>query len=109
MSAVHKGAGHEGNAPYDEADIKFNRSQGARKSIRMKAMRRGALSRLTEVPTVSESGLLGPVGLPKPILDKLQGTIAAMFRNPDKPLLDQFTALGIVPTPLDTSEQFGEY
>ena len=61
------------------------------------------------MPTASESGLLGPAGLPKPILDKLQGAIAAMFRNPDKPLFDQFTALGIVPTRLHTPEQFGEY
>ena len=75
---------------------------------------------MPDVPTVSESGLpgyevtiwyglLGPAGLPKPVMDKLQGAIAAIFRNPDKPLLDQFTALGIVPTPLHTPEQFGDY
>ena len=83
-------------------------------------MRHGAVPRLTEVPTVSESGLpgyevticyglLGPAGLPKPVLDKLQVAMAAIFRNLDKPLLDQFAALGIVPTPLHTPEQFGDY
>jgi len=43
------------------------------------------------------------------VLDKLQGAIAAIFRNPDKPLLDQFTALGIVPTPPYTPEHIGDY
>ena len=53
-------------------------------------------------------GLLGPTDLPKPVLDKLQGAIAAIFRNPDKPVLDQFAALGIVPSPLHTPEHFGD-
>jgi hypothetical protein len=42
------------------------------------------------------------------VLDKLQGAIAAIFRNPDKPVLDQFTALGIVPSPPHTPEHFGD-
>ena len=48
MSAVHKGAGHEGNAPYYQAEIEFRRTLGSSEPIRMKAMRHGAVPRLTQ-------------------------------------------------------------
>ena len=75
---------------------------------------------LPGVPTVAESGLpgydvaiwyglLAPDTLPRPVRDRLQGAIAAIFKAPDKALLDQFTALGIVATPLNTPEQFADF
>ncbi|MCX7151014.1 MAG: tripartite tricarboxylate transporter substrate-binding protein [Proteobacteria bacterium] len=75
---------------------------------------------LPGVPTVAESGLpgydvaiwyglLAPDALPRPVRDRLQGAIAAIFKAPDKALLDQFTALGIVATPLNTPEQFADF
>lgn len=75
---------------------------------------------LPDVPTVAESGLpgyevvnwyglLAPNALPGPVLDRLQGAIAAIFKSPEKALLDQFAGLGLVPPPLNTPEQFAEY
>ena len=75
---------------------------------------------LPNVPTVAESGvpgyqvavwygLVAPAGLPKPVLDKLQAAIAGVMGSPDKALVDQFTALGLVAVPSNTPEQFAEF
>ena len=75
---------------------------------------------LPNVPTVAESGvpgyqvsiwygLLGPAGMPKTATDRLQGAIGAIFGSPDRPLVEQFANLGIVPSPLNTPDQFAEF
>ena len=75
---------------------------------------------LPNVPTVAESGvpgyqvsiwygLLGPAGMPKGASEPLQRAIATIFGSPEKMLVEQFAGLGIVPSPLNTPEQFGEF
>jgi tripartite-type tricarboxylate transporter receptor subunit TctC len=75
---------------------------------------------LPSVPTVAESGVPGyqvavwyglaaPAGLPKPVLDKLQGAIVGALGSPEKALVDQFAAIGVVPVPVNTPEQFAEF
>jgi tripartite-type tricarboxylate transporter receptor subunit TctC len=75
---------------------------------------------LPDVPTVAESGvpgyrmsiwygLLGPAGLAKPVTERLEGAIAAIFRAPDKALIDQFANLGVVPAPLNTADEFARF
>lgn len=78
------------------------------------------IAMLPGVPTVAESGvpgyqvsiwygLLAPAGLPRAVSDRLQGAIAGIFASPDNALVDQFAALGLVPAPLNTPEQFAEF
>jgi tripartite-type tricarboxylate transporter receptor subunit TctC len=61
---------------------------------------------LPDVPTVAESGvpgfemaawygLVAPAGVPKPILDKLAGEIAAAINSPE--VRDQLVGIGLVP------------
>jgi tripartite-type tricarboxylate transporter receptor subunit TctC len=75
---------------------------------------------LPDVPTVAESGvpgyqlsiwygLLGPAGMPKAVLDRLESALAAVFRSPDKTLIEQFANLGVVPAPVNSPEQFAEF
>jgi tripartite-type tricarboxylate transporter receptor subunit TctC len=75
---------------------------------------------MPDVQTIAESGvpgyrmslwygLLGPADLPKPVLERLQDTVAAIFRSPDKALVDHFAALGVVPAPPNSSEEFGRF
>jgi tripartite-type tricarboxylate transporter receptor subunit TctC len=78
------------------------------------------LAMLPSVPTVAESGvpgyqmsiwygLLGPAGLPKPVIDRLQGAVAGIFRAPDKTLIEQFAHLGVVPAPLNSADEFKRF
>jgi tripartite-type tricarboxylate transporter receptor subunit TctC len=74
---------------------------------------------LPEVPTVAESvpgyevaiwyGLLAPVGIPAAARDRLQGALAEVFRSPDKALVEQFANLGVIPSPLNTPDQFAAF
>jgi tripartite-type tricarboxylate transporter receptor subunit TctC len=75
---------------------------------------------LPDVPTVAESGvpgyqlslwygLLAPAGLPKAVVERLEGALGAAFRSPDKALVEQFANLGVVPAPVNTSEEFSEF
>lgn len=74
---------------------------------------------LPDVPTVAESvpgyevsiwyGLLAPAGIPAAARDRLQHALAEVFRSPDKALLEQFAGLGVVPSPLNTPDQFAEF
>jgi tripartite-type tricarboxylate transporter receptor subunit TctC len=78
------------------------------------------LAMLPNVPTVDESGvpgyriaiwygLLGPAGLPKPVTERLEAALAAIFRAPDRALVDQFANLGVVPAPPNTPDEFARF
>ena len=78
------------------------------------------LAMLPKVPTVDESGvpgyrmsiwygLLGPAAMPKPVIDRLQAAVAAIFQAPDKALVDQFANLGVVPASLNTPDEFARF
>jgi tripartite-type tricarboxylate transporter receptor subunit TctC len=69
---------------------------------------------LPDVPTIAEAGvpgyestiwlgLMAPIGTPKPIVDKLNGEIAAIMRRPD--IVQAWAALGAEPTFM-SPEQF---
>ena len=75
---------------------------------------------LPNVPTVAESGvpgyqvsiwygLLGPAGLPSPVIERLDGAVAAALRAPDKALVEQFSNLGVVPAPLNGPLEFARF
>jgi len=78
------------------------------------------IAMLADAPTVAESGvpgysmsiwygLLGPAGLPKPVTERVAHAVTAIFRTPDKALVDQFANLGVVPAPLNTPEEFSRF
>lgn len=87
--------------------------------IRPLAVTSGARSELfPELPTVSEAGVpgfvvdnwygvVGPRGMPKPIVAKLHGAINGALAQPDA--RSRLEPLGIFPFPLPTPEAFGGY
>jgi len=77
----------------------------------------GRVAMLPDVPTVAESGIpgyqlsiwygmLAPAGMPKTVIDRLEGALSNTFRSPDKELIEHFAALGVVPAPLNTPDEF---
>lgn len=98
----------------DLAVIKRHSDSGRLRVIGVTGLKRSSAA--TDVPTIAESGLPGyelspwfgvvaPAGVPKDIVTRLNGTIAASLKSPD--VLKRLGALGYEPLG-GTAEQFAE-
>lgn len=89
---------------------------GRVRAIALTSAKRVAL--YPDIPTVAESGLpgfvvdnwyciLGPRGMPKPIVDRLHKEYNRALTQPD--VVNRLESFGIFPFPLPTPEAFGDY